>query len=73
MGCVSLSDAFVTTFITTPPGVNGEHYDKIKQQQRRAVTYLCIRRSHHPVHERGGLSAAYSWPSLLYRDLEVHR
>jgi hypothetical protein len=73
MGCICLPDALVTTFISTPSGVSGEHHDKIEQQQRRVVTYLCIRRSHHPVHERGGSSAAYSWPSLLYRDLEVHR
>jgi hypothetical protein len=73
MGCVSLPDALATIFISTPSGVSGEHYDKVKQQQRRAVTYLCIGRSDHPVHEQSGLSAAYSWPSLLYRDPEVHR
>jgi hypothetical protein len=73
MGCVSLPDALVATFVSTPSGVSREHYDKIEQQQRRAVTSLCIRRSDHPVREQGGSSAAYSWPSLLYRDLGVHR
>jgi hypothetical protein len=38
MGCVSLPDALVATFVSTPSGVSGEHYDKIEQQQRRAVT-----------------------------------
>jgi hypothetical protein len=60
MGCVSLPDALVATFISTPPGVSREHYDKIEQQQRRAVTSLCIRRFDHPVREQGGSSAAYS-------------
>jgi hypothetical protein len=43
MGCVCLPDALITTFISTSSGVSGEHYDKIEQQQRRAVTYFCTR------------------------------
>jgi hypothetical protein len=60
MGCVCLLDALITTFISTPSGVSGEHYDKLKQQQRRTMTCLYIRRSYYPIYKRGSSSAIYS-------------